>query len=116
LQVFQPERAGGCVRLQWLDASSNKIAAIPDSMQMLKCLRGLILDDNRLESVPSSILKECFELHTFSVRANPITMEKLRSVDGFDELAKRRKGKLDKVVDAKLGADFSEAADYSKRC
>jgi hypothetical protein len=106
--------AGGCARLHWLAASNNKIEGIPDSFRMLKCLRGLILDDNRVASVPSIVLKECLELHTLSIRANPITMEQLRAVDGFEELAQRRKGMLDKVVDAKLGANFTEAADYSQ--
>ena len=104
--------AGQCTRLKWLSARANKITQIPDAYANLSALRGLALDDNRVESVPQSLLERCAELHTLSLRGNPITMERMRELAGFDAFNKRRKSKLDKALDARVGVDFKESADY----
>ena len=45
---------------------------------------------------------------------NPITMEQLQEVPGFDAYLVRRKGRLDKIVDMKVGANFDEGVDYER--
>lgn len=104
--------AGRCTRLKWLSAKANKLDHIPDAMSGLLALRGLALDDNRIAIVPEALLAACTELHTLSLRGNPITMEQLRDVAGFSAFDKRRRGKLDKALDARVGVDFRESADY----
>lgn len=106
--------AGECSRLQWLRCGSNRIAAIPEVLQKLRGLRGLWLNGNRIDAVPSCILERCVELHTLDVRDNPVTMQELREVRGFVAFEGRRKGKLDKIVDARVGVDMAEAADYAR--
>ena len=107
-------RAGECARLQWLRAGSNRIAAIQPALSRLRALRGLLLDSNSIATVPSCILEGCAELHTLSVRGNPVSMQELRDVPGFAAFEGRRKGKLDKIVDARVGVDMREAADYAQ--
>jgi hypothetical protein len=72
------------------------------------------MDDNRIPCVPPGLLKDCPELHTISVRNNPITMQQLRETHGFEAFSQRRKDKLDKIIDAHIAADFTEAADYEQ--
>jgi hypothetical protein len=41
-------------------------------------------------------------------------MEQLREVEGWPEFEARRKGRLDKLVDSNVSANFWEAADYEQ--
>lgn len=95
-----------------LQAPTNAIAQVPESFCNLGALKVLNLANNRVSACPSAVLKGCTELHTLDVRDNPVTMQQLRETAGYKLFEERRKFKLDKIVDAKIGADFWEAADY----
>jgi Leucine-rich repeat (LRR) protein len=82
------------------------------ALSQLSALRGLSLDDNRITTVPAAMLTECCELHTLSLRNNAITMQQMRELEGFGDYAERRKKRLDKGLNARIGVDFAEAADY----
>lgn len=95
-----------------LEAHTNAISEIPESFSTLGALKSLNVANNRIARFPTAVLKECGELHTLDVRDNPVTMQQLRETPGYKQFEERRKMKLDKIVDAKIGADFWEAADY----
>lgn len=95
-----------------LEAPANAIAAVPEAFSRLGALKSLNLANNRIAALPSGVLKECRELHTLDVRDNPVTMQQLRETPGYKAFDERRKVKLDKIVDAKIGANFWESADY----
>lgn len=95
-----------------LEASTNSISEISESYSRLRALKSLSLANNRVAAVPSAVFNGCTELHALDVRDNPITMQQLRETPGYTKFEDRRKVRLDKIVDAKIGAEFWEAADY----
>jgi len=48
--------------------------------------------------VPAAILKGCLSLVRLSLHGNPLTIEQLRSADGFQEFNARRCASADKQV------------------
>lgn len=70
----------------------------------------------RVREVPSQILKECTSLAMLSLHENPITMEQLREVDGFEIYDQRRKTSYDKKIDMDVLQDggFDEGIDFIK--
>ena len=64
--------------------------------------------------MPASLLQRCTTLHRLALRNNPIRMQQMRELEGFEAFAARRKDKLDKVVDSRVDIDLAEAADYDK--
>ena len=52
----------------------------------------------RLRGVPGEILKGCASLARLSLHGNPLTMEQLRTSDGFQEFDARRCASADKQV------------------
>lgn len=50
-----PERIGELTALQTLNVSSNKLAALPDSMKRLKSLKVLHANGNMLRSLPAGL-------------------------------------------------------------
>jgi Leucine-rich repeat (LRR) protein len=104
--------SGKCCKLVVLEAPQNAISQIPEAFSCLNALKSLNVANNRIATVPSAVLRECGALHTLDVRDNPVTMQQLRDMPGYKEFEERRKIKLDRIVDAKIGADFWEAADY----
>lgn len=104
--------AGECSNLVVLEAPTNAISQIPESLKSLKSLKSLNLANNRIAAIPTEVLEGCKELHTLDVRDNPVRMQQLRETPGYKQFEERRKVKLDKIVDAKIGADFWESADY----
>jgi Leucine-rich repeat (LRR) protein len=95
-----------------LDAPTNAISQIPESFSRLGSLKSLNVANNRIAGVPSSVFQGCTELHALDLRDNHVTMQQLREVPGYGQYEERRRVKLDKIVDAKIGANFWEAADY----
>jgi Leucine-rich repeat (LRR) protein len=75
------QSAGECSSLTLLDAASNKLCAIPEELAALARLRTLRLDDNRITTLPSAILKGCSELQQLSLTGNPLLMEVLREIE-----------------------------------
>eukprot|EP00892_Ulva_mutabilis_P004423 jgi/Ulvmu1/2352/UM013_0200.1 len=106
--------AGECKALARFSATNNAIEALPEALGSLRALQVLRLDSNRIASVPPAVLLGCGELHSLALRGNPVTMQALRDVEGWAAYEARRKGKLDKALDAHVHADFWEAADYER--
>ena len=52
----------------------------------------------RLRNVPAEILRGCLSLARLSLHGNPLTLEQLRSADGFQEFNARRCASADKQV------------------
>eukprot|EP01026_Neomeris_dumetosa_P044317 TRINITY_DN3729_c0_g1_i2.p1 TRINITY_DN3729_c0_g1~~TRINITY_DN3729_c0_g1_i2.p1 ORF type:complete len:278 (-),score=26.65 TRINITY_DN3729_c0_g1_i2:511-1344(-) len=93
-----PDSLGSCGNLEELDFSNNFLKAIPESLGRLSKLKKLKLDRNSIGQVPTQILVGCVSMHTLSLHYNPITMEVLKSTEGFDEFENRRKSKFDKII------------------
>lgn len=109
-----PDSLGQCKQLARFLATNNAIEELPDTLGSLRALQILRLDGNRISTVPPAVLLGCVELHSLALRGNPVTMQALRDVEGWPAYEARRKGKLDKALDAHVHADFWEAADYER--
>lgn len=107
-------RAGQCKQLARFSATNNMIEAVPEALGSLRVLQILRLDGNRIAALPPAVLLGCVELHSLALRGNPVTMQALRDVEGWSAYEARRKGKMDKALDAHVHADFWEAADYER--
>lgn len=106
--------AGSCARLVWLKVAQNQITALPDAICQLTMLQGLDAEDNRIASLPDGLLSGCSQLCTLSLRDNPLKMERMRELPGFEVFAARRRGKLDRAIDGGVQVDLTEAADYER--
>jgi len=102
------------VALRSLDVSHNKLAALPTSLGRATRLHTLSAASNRLRGVPRELLEGATALVALTLSDNGVTMQQLLEVPGFEAYQARRKGRLDKIVDAKLGADFDEGIDYER--
>lgn len=69
---------------------------------------------HRVRKVASEVLKKCTSLAILSLHDNPITMQELREVDGFEEFESRRKTLYDKKIEMDILKDngFDEGADF----
>ena len=63
----------------------------------------LIVLSRRLREVPGEILKGCSSLARLSLHGNPLTIEQLRSSEGFREFNARRCASADKQVQHHAG-------------
>ena len=52
----------------------------------------------RLRNVPAEVLRGCLSLARLSLHGNPLTLEQLRSSDGFQDFNARRCASADKQV------------------
>eukprot|EP00898_Chlorokybus_atmophyticus_P000897 jgi/Chlat1/1808/Chrsp135S02139 len=100
-----------------LDASSNRLNELPDSLSRLDKLQSLLLDNNNLTSLPPTLLARCRSLHTLSMRGNDMTIENLRQVEGWDAFDERRRIKYSKKMELGVlmgsagSGGFDEGAD-----
>lgn len=109
-----PHTLSRCSCIEEIDASINELRDIPPEFGELKNLRVLLLDRNRIDAVPMEVLRGCANLCTLSLKENPITMDELQNMPGFNEFEQRRQRKYDKKIDMKVLLDrdgFEEAAD-----
>ena len=98
LEALPPE-IGDCSSLTRLDASSNRIAALPEgSLARCERLTVLRLDGNRLSRLPRDLLLGARALHTLGLRGNEVTLDKLRETEGWGDFEARRV----KAADARL--------------
>lgn len=103
-----------CTSLEELHLEHNLIEQVPVGIGELKALVCLSLDRNRIASLPSALFLGCTSLHTLTVHGNPLTLEQLRSVDGYAQYDRRRRAKHDKQVDMRVfrgTGGFDEGAD-----
>ncbi|XP_024541516.1 LRR repeats and ubiquitin-like domain-containing protein At2g30105 [Selaginella moellendorffii] len=109
-----PSSIGHCSALTNINLSSNFLTLVPPSIGELRKLKSLLLANNALKEFPASILKGCGELNSLDLHGNPITIEALREIDGWEEFDARRKAKYDKqMVFQVMGPSdgFDEGAD-----
>ncbi|EFJ33992.1 hypothetical protein SELMODRAFT_83151 [Selaginella moellendorffii] len=97
-----PESIGSCFSLEEIQASGNRIEQLPQSLSNLSHLKTLVLAENKISQLPSSLLKSCSALQTLSLHGNPITVEDLHRMDGFEEFEARRRKKVDKQLDTNV--------------
>lgn len=106
--------------LEIVDASRNKhVRRIPDSYAKLAHLRSLDVSGNSIDAdgVPIALLRDATALAELSLRDNPLTLESLRTRDGWDAFDARRKKRADKALESRvmLGRNvFDEGADEDR--
>mmetsp|Transcript_43034 Transcript_43034/g.52201 ORF Transcript_43034/g.52201 Transcript_43034/m.52201 type:complete len:289 (+) Transcript_43034:77-943(+) len=93
-----PLSVGELTNLEFLDAGCNSLVEIPSSLSACKRLAEVMMDQNGIRTVPSEVLIECIALHTLSLHQNPINIEVLQKVNGYDVFAERLKAKHDKRI------------------
>jgi hypothetical protein len=74
----------------------------------------LTLDNNMVTKVPPEVFVGCGALTTLSLHDNPVTVEQLREMDGYDSFNARRLAKVDKQIEMRtmLNRDgLDEGAD-----
>ena len=107
-------------QLEIVDASRNKhIRRIPDSYAKLTHLQSLDVSGNAIDAdgVPAALLRDATSLVELSLRDNPLTLESLRTRDGWDAFDARRKKRADKALESRvmLGQNvFDEGADEDR--
>lgn len=114
-----PVEIGECSSLTRLDASSNKIFALPEN-SLARCARLTVLrlDGNRLSSLPRDLFASAKALHTLGLRGNEVTLDKLRETENWELFESRRlkaadarlAGRVD-VAGGKGGGAFDATAD-----
>ncbi|GBG91496.1 hypothetical protein CBR_g52452, partial [Chara braunii] len=112
-----PDTIGSCIALQEVNLAVNLLSAIPASFGKLVKLKVLLLDNNSLTSVPSEVLQGCAELCTLLLHGNPLTVEELRQVEGWQAFDERRKAKYGKQLQfGVMGSTsgFDEGADAER--
>lgn len=113
-----PESLGCCSSLVALNVSRNSLPALPDTISRLARLQVLAADSNRLMSLPPQLFVGCTSLATLSAHSNPITVDHLRSMQGYDSYETRRQGRATKQLEGRVMADidksFSEGADVEQ--
>ncbi|KAF8072570.1 hypothetical protein HT031_000230 [Scenedesmus sp. PABB004] len=113
-----PEGLGRCSGLVALNASRNALRALPDATAALARLQVLAVDANRLAALPARLLAGCSSLATLSAHGNPLTVEALRSAEGYDAYEARRRARATKQLEGRVLADvdraFSEGADVEQ--
>lgn len=106
--------------LEIVDASRNKhVRRIPDSYAKLARLQSLDVSGNSIDAdgVPVALLRDATSLAELSLRDNPLTLESLRTRDGWDAFDARRKKRADKALESRvmLGRHvFDEGADEDR--
>ncbi|QCE14006.1 internalin A [Vigna unguiculata] len=97
-----PESVGSCTSLEELQANDNLIEDLPSSVCNLSHLKSLCLDNNNVKQAPRNLLKDCKALQNISLHGNPISMDQLQQMEGFQEFEARRKKKFDKQIDSNV--------------
>ena len=114
-----PPGLGVCAALEELDVACNRIRDLPPELGGLKKLKALRADGNWVRAVPAEVLRGCEELATLGLHGNPISLQELQALDGFDAFEERRRKKYDKKVDMSvMGSEgFDQGADSeAHRC
>lgn len=71
---------------------------LPELLGRLRNLKVLAADQNRISKVSPAIFRGCSSLQTLALHENPMTMQDLTSIDGYDLLEARRRKKFDKQL------------------
>ncbi|XP_056686939.1 LRR repeats and ubiquitin-like domain-containing protein At2g30105 isoform X2 [Spinacia oleracea] len=110
-----PSCIGDCSSLVEVDISSNLLGELPETFGNLQKLKVLHLNHNGLESLPSTLFKNCVELSTLNIHKAGITTDMLHKIEGWEDFDKRRRLKYQKQLDFRAGgsAEFDEGADQN---
>jgi hypothetical protein len=74
--------------------------SIDECAGALKHLKVLLVNGNRLQTLPLQVLKDCSSLHRLRVEGNNISKASLMKLDGFDVFDKRRQEHVNKELSA----------------
>jgi hypothetical protein len=93
----------------------QSIASVAFSHHCCLCCAWLC---RRLLSLPPELFVGCTSLATLSAHSNPITVDHLRSMQGYASYETRRQGRATKQLEGRVMADidksFSEGADVEQ--
>ncbi|KAF5188188.1 Lrr repeats and ubiquitin-like domain-containing protein [Thalictrum thalictroides] len=108
-----PSCIGRCSSLIEIDLSSNLLVDLPETFGDLQNLQALHLRNNGLKSLPSTLFKLCSKLSTLDLHGTEITIDLLRQFEGWENFDERRRSKLQKQLDFRIGCSegFDEGAD-----
>lgn len=105
--------------IEYVDASSNRIRRVSETFASLPRLQSLVLDGNAIDidGVPSAVLLRAEALVELSLHNNPVKLDALRDIDGWDAFDARRKARANKALESRvmLGSSvFDEGADSQR--
>ena len=108
-----------CPDLEVIDASENEIAVVPAALGRLRALRSLNLAKNAitLAGVPSALLTDASSLVELVLHDNPISMESLREIQGWDAFDARRRARASKSIESSVmlsSTVFDEGGDVDR--
>ncbi len=111
-----PAELSGCASLEELNVAHNSITALPASLGSCPRLATLDADSNSvdIQGVPPALLRAPV-LRTLSLLANPVTLDQLRTLDGWDEFEAKRRAKVNKALGGGVLSGFEESADAIMR-
>jgi uncharacterized ubiquitin-like protein YukD len=111
-----PSDLNACVALEELRVEHNQIVKLPTNLCALPRLAVLSCDMNRIGHLDAELLKAP-ALHTLSLHNNPITMERLRELDGWKAFDARRQAKVNKQLAGGVmpGSALDEGGDALMR-
>ncbi|XP_052211300.1 LRR repeats and ubiquitin-like domain-containing protein At2g30105 isoform X3 [Diospyros lotus] len=110
-----PASIGECTALLEVDLMANLLVELPETFGNLQNLKALYLSNNGLKALPPTLFKMCTQLSTLDLHGTQITMDMLRQFEGWEDFDTRRRLKLKKQLDFRVGgsAKFDEGADKS---
>mmetsp|Transcript_14260 Transcript_14260/g.18694 ORF Transcript_14260/g.18694 Transcript_14260/m.18694 type:complete len:281 (+) Transcript_14260:164-1006(+) len=97
-----PGWVGEIMALKLIDLSDNQVEEIEDGVGDCDNLHSLLLRNNRLTFVPSSVLRSK-SLAKMRLEGNKITKAALMKTEGFNEFDKKRTALLNKAVSGGIG-------------
>ena len=105
--------------IEYVDASSNRIRRVSETFASLPRLQSLVLDGNAIDidGVPSAVLLRAEALVELSLHNNPVKLDALRDIDGWNAFDARRKARANKALESRvmLGSSvFDEGADSQR--
>lgn len=108
-----------CPDLEVIDASENEIASAPAALGRLRALRSLNLASNAITiaGVPSALLIDATSLVELVLHDNPISMDSLREIEGWDAFDARRRARASKSIESSVmlsSTVFDEGGDVDR--
>ena len=118
-ELFPFPRAAPPRSIEYVDASSNRIRRVSETFASLPRLQSLVLDGNAIDidGVPSAVLLRAKALVELSLHNNPVKLDALRDIDGWNAFDARRKARANKALESRvmLGSSvFDEGADSQR--
>jgi Leucine-rich repeat (LRR) protein len=115
-----PDDLSANTSLEVVDFSHNgRIRCIPKSMGALRSLVSLDVSHNAIDTdgVPTELFKQATSLVEIALHANPIRIEALREIDGWNEFDSRRQSRANKALSSRVmlgNSVFDEGANNER--